>query len=813
MRALLQDLQFARRLMLRSPGFSLLVVLTLALGLGANLAIFSVVDAVVLSPLPYRQPDRLVSIWEAKVSEGLEHERIAPLNFADYRGLKTVFEDAAAWWHPDVNLSDAVGDPTRVETVEATANLFSVLGVRPRLGPGFELAGGALHDEHLAIVISDRLWRERYGADPQIVGKSLRLNGDLYIVAGVMAAGFRFPGETDVWQRLRWDFSERTRYAHFMEGVGRLRPGLARDQAQAELKALSERLGQENPPSNKDWRARIVSLHEEIVGAYGQALAVLMAAVGLLLLLACANVANLLLARSSARRREVAIRAALGASRGRLLRQLLTESLVLGACGSVLGLALAWVAVRLLVAWQPVDIPRLAEVSFDGRVAGFGLVVSLLTVLLFGALPALQLSRADLHLHLKEAGRGAGAGPAARRTAGLLVVVEVTLAVMLLVGAGLLIRSVDRLLQEAPGFVPERVLAANLVLPLSLYGDWGRVSQFYGDLLVRLAAHPGVTAAGATSFLPLEPAWVVVYTVPDRPPATVGEDLRAQYITVSEGYFETLRVPLLAGRSFDRRDTADSPAVVVISREMARRAWPDGEAVGKRITSGTPGFGPLGHSLKASMSYEVVGVVGDVKNKALESSPEPALYFVQTQFPYRNMSLVVRGAGSPEHLAAVIRGELKGLDAGLPLAKVRTLDQVLAASTARSRFVMALLSGFAILALVLAAVGIYGVLSYEVSERRKEIGVRLSLGASPSTVQRLVLGKGLLLTLLGLVAGALLALALSRLMVSLLFGVSASDRLTYAAALVVILAVSFAACYLPARRASKEDPIEALRGG
>ena len=817
MKTLLQDLRFAGRLLFRSPGFSLLVVLTLALGIGANLAIFSLVDAVVLSPLPYRQPDRLVAIWEAKVAEGLDHERIAPPNFVDYRKLEGVFEDAAAWWHPDVNLADSAGDPIRVTTVEATANLFSVLGVRPRLGPGFEipgrLHGEKLHDEKLAIVISDRLWRERYGGDPRIVGKSLRLNGDLYTVAGVMAAGFHFPRETDVWQRLRWDFSERTRYAHFMEAVGRLRPGVSLEQAGADLTALSERLGKENPPSNEGWRARLVPLQTEITGAYGPALSVLMGAVGLLLLLACANVANLLLARASAREREVAIRAAFGAARGRLVRQLLTESLVLGACSAVLGLALAWVAVRLLVTAQPVDIPRLAEISFDGRVASFGLAVALLTVLLFGVIPALQLSRADLQSTLKEAERGAGAGPAARRTAGLLVVVEVALAMTLLVGGGLLIRSVFRLLQEEPGFVPERVLTANLVLPASLYGDWPRVSRFYGDLLERLGAHPGVTAAGTTSFLPLEPAWVVPYTVPDRPPETAGEDLRAQYITVGAGYFETLRIPLLAGRTFDRRDTADSPAVVVINREMARRAWPNGEAVGKVIAAGTPGFGPLGQSLKEGRDYEVAGVVGDVKNKALENEAEPALYFVQTQFPYRNMNLVVRGQGAPELLATVMRDELKRLDAGLPLANVRTLDQVLDASTARSRFVMALLSGFALLALVLAAVGIYGVLSYDVSQRRKEIGVRLTLGASPGKVRRLVLGKGMLLASLGLVLGALSAFALCRLMASLLFGVSPSDRVTFAAAVAVILAISFAACYLPARRASEVDPIEALRAG
>lgn len=812
MRTLLQDLRFAGRLLRRSPGSSLLVVFTLALGIGANLAVFSVVNAVVLSPLPYREPDRLVAIWEAKVSEGLNHERVAPPNFVDYRELKGVFEDAAAWWRPDVNLADdAGGVPMRVNTVEATANLFSVLGVRPRLGSGFELPG-KLHDEKLAVVISDRLWRERYGGNERILGGALRLNGELYAVQGVMPPGFHFPGDTDVWQRQRWDFTERTRYAHFMEAVGRLRPRVAWRQAQADLLALSARLGAENAASNKGWHARIVPLHIEIVGAYGPALSVLMGAVGLLLLLACANVANLLLARARARQREVAVRSALGATRGRLLRQMFTESLTLGACGAILGLALSWVAIRLLVAARPVDIPLLTGVPFDGRVAGFGLAVALLTVLLFGAIPALQLSRADLQYALKEPRRSVPAGPGApRRAPGLLIVAEVALAMTLLLGAGLLIRSVLKLLQEEPGFAPERVLTANLALPLKLYDDWGRVSRFYGDLLERLEANPEIRLAGATSFLPLEPAWVVPYGAPDRPPKAAGEDLRAQYVTASAGYFETLRIPLLEGRTFDQRDTAAAPAVVVINRELARRTWPEEGAVGKVITAGTPSFGPLGQSLKEGRNYEIVGIVGDVKNKTMENAAEPALYFVLTQFPYRNMNLVVQGRGRPERLARALRAELKSLDAGLPLANLRTLEQVLAASTARSRFVMALLSAFALLALILAAIGVYGVLAVELSQRRKETALRLALGASPTEVRRGVLGRGMRQVALGLALGALLGFALCRVMASLLFGVTASDPLTFAAAVAVILSISLIACSLPAFRASEVEPIEALR--
>ncbi len=810
---MLQDLRFCIRRLAGSPGFFLLVVLTLALGIGANLTIFSVASAVVLSPLPYDQPDRLVAIWEANLPEGKDHERVAPPNFEDYRGLTGAFEDAAAWWRLDMNLADHTGESLRVSTVECTANLFAVLGVSPHLGPGFEQVN-PLYSQDLAAVISFRLWRDRYSNDPAVISKKITLNGLAYTVVGVMGPGFRFPGnDIDVWQRQSWDFSIRTRFAHFMEAIGRLRPDVTLAQAQSDLAALSNRLGQEHPASNASWRARVIPLHSELVGDYGPALSILMAAVGLLLLLACANVANLLLVRANSREPEMAVRAAVGAPTGRLLRLALTEGALLGVCAAALGLAMTFGAVRLLLAIQPLDIPRLTEVSFNGQVVAFGSLLALLTTLVLGAIPAFQLRRPDVRMLLQDAGAaGARAGRMARRARTGLAVFEVALAMTLLVGTILLIRSVGNLLEQEPGFVPDDAVTIALELPATLYPDWIRVSRFYGNLLEQLDAHPAIGSVGATSFLPLTPAWIVGYTVPGRPPEVAGETLRAHYVTITPGYFETLRVPLLAGRHFNSRDTASSLSAVLINEQMAMRTWSSpAEAVGKVIHIGTRGFGPLGRAFKESRGYEIIGVVADVKNNGLTSPSDPAVFFVATQFPYRTMNLVVSGQGTGKQLLPAVREVVKRLDPGLPLARVRTLDEVLAQPTARARFVTGLMSSFAGLAVMLAAIGIYGVLSYAVRLRRYELAVRLSLGASPGDLQRQVLREGMLVVAFGLILGGVLALALSQLMRSLLFGVSATDPLTFTAAALAITAASLAASTLPARHASQVDPVEALR--
>lgn len=810
MGTLLSDLRYGLRGLVRRPGFTLAAVLALSLGLGANTAIFSVVDAVVLSPLPYPDPDRLVMIWETSPQEGLDHERVTPLNFLDYKTLNA-FEDAAAWWHPEINLTDPQGDPLRVTTIEASSNFFSVLGVAPQLGAGFVSADSRLHGEEPEVVISDRLWQSRYGGDRDIVGRTVHLDGEPHTVVGVMPPGFHFPGETDVWQRLAWDLARHSRHPHFMEAAARLRPGVDPEQAGRDLAALSARLQQEHPASNKGWGARLVSLQTEIVGDFRPRLLLLLAAVGLLLLMACANVAHLLLARASAREREVAIRSALGANRRRLLRQFLTESFLLGVIGAAAGIGLAWLVLELLVALRPIDIPRLAEVSLDGRVLGFSLGIALLTVILFGLVPAVQMSSVDLQGTLKEGGRGSGSGPAARRLRGALVVLEVAAAVVLLVGAGLLLRSFLLLLRQEPGFRASQAVTVNVQLPPTLYNDWDQVSRFYTDLVANLNGHPGIESAGATGFLPLEPGRRIGYTLPDQPPVTEGEEPTAQYITVSPGYFETLGIPLVAGRTFDGRDTRESPSAVVVNQALARRAWPDGRVLGRTITAATSGMGPLGRSLKESRDWDVVGVVGDVRNNTLVNDAEPTLYFVQTQFPYRSMHLVARGRGEVSQVAAAVRAEVRKMDPGLALSEVRTLGQVVSASTAQPRFVLVLMASFAALALIVAAVGIYGILSYAVDQRRSEIGVRLALGATPGHVTSIVVRQGLALTAAGLMLGLFGAFLLARLMAGLLFGIRTSDAATFTAVPAVVLLVALVAAWLPARRAAGVDPVEALR--
>jgi len=747
--------------------------------------------------------------WETNDGKGLAHERLSPVNFMDYRGLSQAFDDAAAWWYPQLTLTESGRDPMRVNAIETSANFFSVLGVQPALGAGFPRE--PFFSREAIAVISHRLWRERFGSDPAIVGKTIALNGPLFTVVGVMPAGFQYPGDTDVWHRLTWDLTQHSRGAHFMESVFRLKTGVTIDQANAELRALTKRLGAENPSTNGAWSARATPLAVEVVGFFRPALFALFGAAAFLLVITCTNVASLLLARATVREREVAVRAAIGASRSRLVRQFLTESVLLALMGTTLGVIIAVAASRALVAASPVPVPRITGVGVDLRLLLFGGALALLTAIAFGVVPAMLMARGDVQRPLKESGRGSDGSAVRRRARGLLVVAEVGLAVMLLVGAALLARSFQRLIQQDPGFAPGAAITAKVELPYS-YNEWPKIIDFYDRLLASVRTEAGVTLVGASNFLPLEAAWRGPYFIQGRPRPRSGDEAQAQHQTVDEDYFKVLGVPLVQGRFFDARDTAEAPGVVLINETLARRQWPGENPVGQSLFSPVRVIGPMGRSMLAQRAtVQIVGVVADVKNSTLVRDPEPAIYSSFRQFPFRGLHVVVQGRGGPSALIGAVRNAVRQRDPNLAIAEARTLDRVVGEATDRPRSLMVLMGVFAVLALTLAALGIYSVMSYGVNQRSQEISVRMALGAQRSDVLWLVVRQGLTLAAIGAVAGAAGAFALGRTMSSLLFGVSAADTTAFVVALAVALGTAVVACFLPARRAAALDPLKGLR--
>jgi predicted permease len=807
MTTLFADLRFAFRTLWRAPSFTLAAVLALGLGTGSAAAVFSLLRGVVLRPLPYSAPDRLVSLWEVNHAKSLEHESLSPVNFVDYRGLSQVFDDAAAWWRPQINLAGDDAEPVRVNAIEVTDNLFSVLGVKPAIGADFTHHPKLFGRESQAI-ISDRFWRSHFAASRDVIGKIVHLNGFNYTVVGVMPAGFSYPADTDLWQELGWDLSQHSRYAHFMESVARVKPGVSIDRVNGELASLAKRLGAENAASNKEWGVRAVGLEREVAGVFRPALFALFGASGLLLLIACINVANLLLARAVARRREVAVRAAIGASRRRLLRLFLTESAVLAGLGVVLGFAIAVFSVKGLLAWTPIRIPRADDVHVDFAMLGFAALVCAITTVTFGLLPAMIVSRADLQDALKDGNRGSGGSGRKLRTG--LVVAEVAFAVVLLSSAGLLIRSVKKLLEVNAGVTASSVVTIDLQLPDAAYRDWTRVDQFYTVVARNLRDHAEVSSVGATNFLPLDPAWRNGYQVADHP-VPENEVPQAQFHIADEGYFNALGVPLVAGRFFTASEGANSPPVIVINETMARQVWPGESAIGKRILSGVTGYGPLSRRLVPGKDYTVIGVVRDIKNTSLRSGAEPAVYLSEHQFPSRKMYVIVRGRADAARMVSLARDAVKGIDPSVALGEVKSMDRVLSASVDPPRFVMLLLTTFAALALVLAGVGIYGILTFIVNHRRGEIGIRLALGAEPGAMLRMIARDGMRLALVGCAIGVVVALAAARMLTQFLYGIAPWDPMTLGGVVAVVMLVATAACLIPGRRAAAEDPASALR--
>ncbi|HKP85374.1 MAG TPA: ABC transporter permease [Blastocatellia bacterium] len=802
MMTLLQDLRYGLRMFLKKPGFAVVVAVTLALGIGANTAIFSVVNAVLLRPLPYRQPDRLVAIWETNPIKGWTDAPAAPANFYDWEEQNEVFEGMAAYSTGSYTLTGK-DEPERVRGLSVTGNIFSVVGVEAALGRGL-LPEETWEGKSQVAVLSNALWKRRFGEDAGIIGQTISIDGQSYTVVGVMPDGFYFPSkEIELW--VPWGFNPtqipKFRRPHFARVVARLKSGVTREQARANMDTIASRLEQQYPGTNTKMGVGLGPLREWIVSDTKEPLLILLGAVGFILLIACANIANLLLARSAARTKEVAIRTALGAGRLRLVRQLLTESLLISVVGGALGLLLAVWGRDLLLAFSPGNIPRFDEISIDGRVFGFTLGVTILTTLIFGLIPALASSKVDLTLSLKEGGQK-GSSAQHNRARSLFVVLEIAFALVLLIGAGLMIKSFLRLQQVHPGFNTENLLTLRVSLPESKYKEGQQATAFFEQAMERIKHLPGVTDVGATSLLPLKgTSWTSDFTIEGRPPEEYGKEVRHKEVTPN--YFRAMGVPLVKGRVFADSDTKDSPVVIVINETLARRFFADEDPIGKRLKFSKPEV--------EDTWVTIAGVVGDEKDEGLGVEVRPEIYQPQSQNPQSGMDIVARTAIDPRGLISAVRGEIWALDKDVPVYAIRTMNEVLYDSVARERFTMLLLAAFAGVALILSAVGIYGVMNYSVAQRTHEIGIRMALGAEGPDVLKMILRHGMALTATGLGLGLAGAFALTRLMASLLYQVSATDSVTFVAISVILAGVALGACFVPARRATKVDPMIALR--
>jgi putative ABC transport system permease protein len=815
---LIQDLRYAARTMLRSPGFTATAVIALALGIGANTAIFSVVNAVLLRPLPFDQPDRLVQVWHTPPQAtfpGMKEFAVSPANFIDWRNESRGFQAMAAYGFGRYTLTGS-GHPEAIRTCAATSGLFSILHVRPLLGRDF-LDGEYEPDHDHEVVLSYGLWRSHFGGNPEMVGKNIELNGQAFTVIGVMGPGFQFPiasGPDDraqMWKPLAWSDQDRAvRDNHNYGVVARLRDGVSLRHAQAELDAIANRLALQYPAENKGWGAIAVPLRDDLVGDVRPALLILLGAVALVLLIACANVANLILSRTLSRRKESAVRAALGATPRRLLQQAFAETLLLALAGGTLGLVFAHYGVILIVRFLAQRLPRGNEIALDGRVLVFTLGVSLLTGFAAGLLPALRMAKADLNEALKQ-GLGRTASDSGGRTRNVLVVSEVALSLMLLIGAGLMIRSLWILQNTNPGFDPDHVVTMVVSIPQNKFPEPGQEVSYFNRVLDGVRVLPGVQAAGLIDAIPLsDDGSHQPISIEGRPVVAMADQPEVDVRLISPGYVSAMHISLLRGRDVDDSDIPGRPGAVLISQSMAKLFWPNEDPVGKHLTMY---FFP-------DMARVVVGVVADVKLQALnETRPAPTLYLPLGQLSppkgtnWRSfgMILAVRTGMEPVSAIPSISSFVRNVDADIPLLNIRTMDDWVSTSLSPQRFAMLLLASFAGLALLLAVVGIYSVMSYSVSRRTHEIGVRVALGASRADVLALVVRQGLVLALTGSAIGIAGALLLSRLMSSQLYGVSPTDPITFVAVSVLLTLVALAACYIPARRAMQIDPMVALR--
>jgi putative ABC transport system permease protein len=802
-----QDVRYGLRMLAKNPAFTAIAVLALALGIGANSAIFSVVNAILLRPLPYKAPEQLVMIWDNATHLGFPKNTPSPANFLDWRQQVTVFQGMAAFAERSFNLT-GVGEPERLDGRRVSANLFDVLGVRPIIGRTFVPEEDQPGTK--VVLLNESLWKRRFGGDPSMIGRALILNNEAYTVVGVLPNSVRLPAfgkwRDQVWVPIAFPAEEAaSRGDHFLEVIARLKPNVTLQQARAEMETIAARLAQQYPRYNSRVGAAVYPLHEEIVGNMRAALWILLGAVAFVLLIACANVANLLLARAAVRQKEIALRVALGADSARLTKQLLVESVMLSLLGGVVGLGFAYAGLRVLSHFIPPDIAHADTIAIDGKVLAFTLLIALVTGLIFGLAPASQASHFNLGETLKEGGRDSSGGVRGKRLRGSLVIAEVAVSVVLLVGAGLLINSFIHLRNLDPGFRADHLLALNLDLSEVKYPDTARRTAFFDEVVRRVRPLPGVQSVAVAGNLPFtyngDSMGISVEGVPD-PPSDQWPDVI--YRAIGPGYFSTMGIPLVGGREFNDRDTLDKTRGVVISEKTAKHYWPNQDPIGKRLKPGG--------ATDDSPWRTVIGVVKDVRQNDFIAEPKMQMYLTYKQLQQLVANaLIVRTSVDPLSLAAPVRNAIWSIDKDQPVANIDSMENIVAGAVARQRFSMLLLAIFAALALVLAAVGIYGVMSYTVAQQTREIGIRIALGAKRGDVLKITVKQGLKLVGLGLIIGLPSAFILTRVMSSLLFGISATDPITFFSISLVVLAVALLASYIPALRATKVDPMVALR--
>jgi putative ABC transport system permease protein len=799
MESLIKDVRYGVRMLAQRPGFTAVAVLTLAIGIGANTAIFSVVNALLIRPLPFHQSEQLVIAF-AKTSQDAR-DWIAYPDLQDFRSQNNLFTEMSAIVPQSINLT-AVDEPTRVRGGFVSASFFKVLGVEPKLGRGF-LPGEDEPGAERVVVVNYGLWQTRYGGDTTLIGKTMTLNGEVFTIVGIMPEGFRFPlDEMEVWIPFQhypnYSLERKTPSAAV---VARVKSGVSIEQARAEIDAIAGALARQYPDTNADRGVTITRFQEFLVEAIRPSLMILLSAVGLVLLIACANVANLLLARAIARQKEIALRAALGASRLRIVRQLLTETVMLSTAGGALGLLLGVLGVKLLVSISPGGLPMGATAGLDTKVLAFTLGLSMLTGLVFGLAPALKFSSPDLIEALKEGGRSSGEVTGRARLRSILVVSQIAIALVLLIGSGLMIKSIIKLVDVDPGFRPERLLTLEYRLPRNKYPKPAGQTEFHRRVVEQIRALAGVESAGAVRGLPLSGnGGSTSFVLPDRAEPPAGSEYRAQFNTSDIYYFETLGVPLLKGRAFTEQDTAESTPVVLINKTMAERYWPNDDPIGKQVSF-----------LEPKKTATIIGVIGDVKQFGLDDETASQIYAPFAQAPFIFATLAIRTQTDPMSMAGAVRSAVWSVDKDQPMWKIRTMESLMENSVGQRRFIMYLLAGFSTLAMLLAAIGIYGVLAYSVTQRRHEIGVRMALGAERRDIFKIVVGQGMILTSIGIAVGLAAAFGVTRFLSSLLFGVDPQDMLTFAALSLLLALVALLACFIPARRATRVDPMVALR--